>query len=113
METEAKEKRHFPRLNLKIPLRYQPRGTPKFNNSISNDISIGGLSFVDDGFIAPNTLLGLEINLLSKILNPVGRIIWSSPLPHSNKYHSGIEFVELDPAQQGYLKDYINTHLTK
>jgi c-di-GMP-binding flagellar brake protein YcgR len=111
MVMEAKEKRRFPRLKLNTPLRYQVRGAPKFDNALSDDISVGGISFVNQEFIPPETLVGLEIGILSKILSPVGKIIWSSPLPHSNRYRTGIEFLELDPQQKNFLSDYINLRM--
>lgn len=107
------EKRRYPRIKLKRPLRYQIRGTPEFNNAIVDNISVGGLGFVDNKFIAPRTSLMLEINVLSRILRPVGKIAWSSPLPHSNRYYSGIEFLELDPVEKRFLADYINMQMGK
>jgi len=107
----SKEKRLFPRINLRTPIRYQLRGVPEFDNAISKDISSGGLSFIANKFIAPATPLMLEINILSHIIKPIGKIIWSSPLPHSNRNRLGIEFLELDPKEKDYLGDYIHMQM--
>jgi hypothetical protein len=109
---ELEEKRRFPRMPLRIPLHYQVRGTSKFNNSISNDISSGGLGFTNNEFIAPNTALMLELDILSRALRPIGRVAWSSPLSHSDKYQLGVEFLELDPKEKNYLSDYIDMKTT-
>ena len=107
------EKRRFPRMPLRIPLHYQVRGTSKFNNTIINDISSSGLGFTNSEFIAPNTTLALELNILSRVLRPVGRVAWSSPLPHSDRCRLGLEFLELDPKEKNYLSGYIDMKAAK
>ena len=113
MAVGLEEKRRFPRIQLKIPLRYQIRGGHDFDNSISDDISLGGLRFVNRKFIPPLTDVMLEINVLSRALNPIGRVAWSSPLPHSDWYNLGIEFIEMDAGEKNYLSDYIDMQLGK
>lgn len=107
MAEKIEEKRLFARIRIKTPIRYQVRGQPEFNNSLTNDISINGISFTGDKFIAPKTALDLNINLLSQILSPIGIVTWSIPLPYSNRYKIGIKFLELNPIQKNYLIDYI------
>jgi len=113
MAINFEEKRRFPRIQLRAPLRYQIRGLPGFSNALSDDVSLGGVSFSNDKFIAPQTTVAVEINILSRMLMSVGRIAWSSPLPHSNQYRSGIEFLELNPPEKNYLKDYIDMQTGK
>ena len=110
---QVKEKRQFPRINLKTTFSWQIRGANRASNTISNDISLGGLGFVHEKFIAPETPIGLEINILSRIINPFGRIAWTSPLPHSNRYRVGIEFIEFNPVEKNFLSDYIDLRLNK
>lgn len=107
------EKRQFPRIDLHAPLRYQIRGSKHFDNAISANISLGGIGFINNLFIAPSTLLMLEIDIAAKILRPIGKVVFSSPLPHSNRNKLGIEFVEINPAEKNYLSDYINMKLGK
>lgn len=111
MELKAEEKRRFPRINLQSAIRYQIRGTPQFDNAISDDISVGGLGFSHDKFIAPATPLMLEINVLSRILRPIGRIAWASPMAHSYRNRMGIEFIEVDPQEKNYLSDFIKMQM--
>ncbi|MCM8780723.1 MAG: PilZ domain-containing protein [Candidatus Omnitrophica bacterium] len=109
----AREKRRNPRLRVHLPLRYQIRGTPEYSNSLCEDISLGGLSFINDKFIAPSTPLKLEINVLSRILSPQARIAWAAPLAHSDRYRMGVEFLEISPQEKNYLSDYLDIHTTK
>lgn len=113
MEAQLEEKRRFPRIEVHTPLRYQIRGAPEFTNAISNDISIGGLGFINDEFIASKANLTLEFNILSRVLNPIGSVVWSSPLPHSNRYRIGIEFLELNEKEKKYLQDFIDMQMNK
>jgi len=108
MSVKLEEKRRFPRIKFNSPLRFQIRGTPAFNNTVINDISSGGIGFTADNFIPPSTNLMLEINILSHVVKPIGRVAWSSPLPHCNRYRLGIEFVELDLRDRTFLNDYID-----
>ncbi|MBU0503357.1 MAG: PilZ domain-containing protein [Candidatus Omnitrophota bacterium] len=101
------EKRQHPRLKLAHPISFEIPGAGEINNALSNDISIGGIGFVNDRFIPMNTPLKLKINILSKVLNSVGMIKRSIPIPHSDRYYTGIEFKEFNLADRKYLNDYI------
>lgn len=108
MALKEAEKRKFYRFPLNTPLHYKIRGAAEFGSSVTKDISVGGLRFVVDKYISPSTYLMLEFNLLSKIINPIGRVKWLQPLPHSNRYQMGLEFIELEPESKNFLSDYIN-----
>jgi len=101
------DKRRFPRMKVKVPLRCQVRGNPEFSNFVTDNIGLGGLGFIGDSFLAPATNLMLEVNILLHVLTPIGRVAWSVPLPHSDKYQSGVEFIEIDLNHKKYLEDFL------
>lgn len=105
---KATEKRSLSRIKLHTSLRYQIRGRAEFNNTVSDDISLKGLGIINDRFISPQTYVMLEISILSRILKPMGKIAWAQPLPHSDRYRLGIEFLELDPQEKNYLQGFID-----
>jgi Tfp pilus assembly protein PilZ len=105
------EKRRFPRINLNAPTRCQVRGESVSNNTVCNNISMGGISFIADKFIAPSSLVMLEVNILSRVLRPVGKIVWSQPLVHSDRNKLGVGFLEFNPVEKNYLNDYINMQM--
>lgn len=107
------EKRRNPRVKVRTSLRYQIRGRPDFSNAVSEDICVGGIGFISDRFIAPSINIGLQINVLSRTINPIGRVTRSLPLPRCDRYHLGIEFVEFDPGEKRYLRDYIDMQTGK
>ncbi len=101
------EKRQHPRLILANPMSFMIPGVGKINNVLSHDISLGGMGFVNNWFIPMNTPLKLRINILSKELNSVGMIRRSVPIPHSDRYYTGVEFKEFNVDDKKYLSDYI------
>ncbi|MEK6727519.1 MAG: PilZ domain-containing protein [Candidatus Omnitrophota bacterium] len=111
MLSNFKEKRNFTRFGLRTPVRYQIRGQPQFDNTISNDISLGGISFTSNGFIPLQTPVMLEVNILSKVLKAIGKIAWAQPIPHSYRNVMGLEFVELPHEERAVLSNYLNTKL--
>ncbi|MBM3246184.1 MAG: PilZ domain-containing protein [Candidatus Omnitrophica bacterium] len=111
MAVNIEEKRSFPRLKFRANLRYQVRGKPDFTDTVSDDISLGGISFVNSKFMTPANVLMMEINLLSRILRPVAKLAWSEPIPHSNRYRCGTEFIEFDPEEENYLKDFLSMQM--
>jgi len=107
------EKRHFPRIKLKSPLRYQIRGTSEFDNVVCDNISDGGVGFISNKYIPTSSLVMLEINVLSRVLRPIGRIVSSLPLPHSERNRLGIEFLEFENSEKHYLHDFIDMQLSR
>ncbi len=110
MNSDAiKEKRRFPRISTKFPIRYQIKRGGFFASALTVDLSLSGTRLNTDRFFPRGLNLNLELNILSKIVNSVGRVIWSQPLPHSDRYQMGIEFIEINSQDKNYLSDYINT----
>jgi hypothetical protein len=89
-------------------MRYQVRGRPsESDNVVSNNISACGVAFNTNRFLAPQTALMLDIDILSRVLHPIGRVAWCQPLPHSDRNRLGVEFLELNPLEKNFLEDYI------
>ena len=103
------EKRRFPRIRLKSPIQWQIRGANELSrNAVTDDISLSGMSFTNDKFVAPDATLMLQVNVLSRILYPIAKVVWSNPMPHSDRYQVGVQFLEFDPMERRYLGDYID-----
>jgi c-di-GMP-binding flagellar brake protein YcgR len=107
------EKRAFTRVKLNTPIRYQIRGSKEFNNTLSQDISLNGLGFVNASFIPPKSLMMLEIKVASRIIKPIAKVASSYSPCHSERYRIGAEFVEVDPIDKQYLDDYITMKLQR
>jgi len=107
------EKRRFPRIKLNTALCYQVRGAHDFNSTVSHDISESGVALVNDKFINCESLLNLKIKVLSRVLSAVGKVTWVNPMPHSNRFRIGVEFLEIDTWDKSYLCDYISMQSNK
>lgn len=107
----TKENRCFPRVDFHSEARYQLRGKPDFGYVVSNDISCGGLRFTSNKFIPTSTLMMLEINVLNRVLRPVGKVSWSTPLAHSDRNQMGVEFMEFNTLERNFLRDFVNMQL--
>ena len=108
---KQRENRIFPRIGFHSKVHYQFRGKPIFDSGLTKDISCGGLRLISERFIPTSTPIMLEINVLKRVLRPVGRVVWSIPLPHSNRNQTGVEFVEFNLLEKNYLKDFVNMQL--
>ena len=109
--TNSKENRLFPRVDFHSQLRYQLRGKPEFDNVLCNDISCGGVKFTGERFIPTSSMVMLEINVLNRVLRPIGKVAWSTPVAHSDRKQTGVEFMEFNTLERSYLKDFVNMQL--
>jgi len=108
---QSKENRCFPRIDFHSQIRYQLRGKPDFDNVLSNDISCGGLRFTSEKFIPTSTMVMLEINVLNRVLRPIGKVALSNPLAHSDRNQTGVKFMEFNTIERNYLRDFVNMQL--
>ena len=108
MQIINEEKRQNARLNIAAPLRYQIMGSQDFGNTVTKNISKGGVSFMVDKFIRPQTRLTVDFNILSRNINSIGSVRWAGVIPHSDKYQVGLEFIGITPEHKNYIADYID-----
>ncbi len=104
-----KEQREFERIKLKTPLHYQVISRTESVNAQSQDISINGVGFISNSFIAPKALLDIQLQIAGNLFTPLGQVRWSAALPYSDRYRIGVEFREFNQVQKGRLKDFLDT----
>lgn len=91
------ERRQSERTVSRFPLRYQFKGQPNFYDTVTRDISEGGLRFITNQFIPALSELFLELSLRPS-LEPVrarAKVAWVQKTPHCDQYHIGACFTEL------------------
>lgn len=105
------EKRRFPRVKLQAPMRYQLMGRHEPSHALADNVSLGGIGFINDHFIPPSSPLQVEFNVLHGTVTAAGKVAWSSPIPHSDRYRVGVEFVDISDKDKVNIADYIDMHL--
>lgn len=110
MVVAVTEKRKAQRIPHRAPVTFLVRGTREAKSAISENISTGGIGLIHDSFIPPDTVLMFEVSILSQPFNTAGKVAWSWPVPHSDRYRLGVSFLELDPARRNYLTEYVRLH---
>ncbi len=113
MPGTPEEKRLSSRVKFTAPLRFQIRGLPHAANVLCDNVSGTGVGFTNEHYIPRESFLNLELKVLSRILTPIGKVQWVSPLPHSDSYRVGVKFVEMEPEQQKYLSGFIDLQTGK
>ena len=111
MIEKVAQQRRFPRVGIKVPVRYQMRGYPQIGNTLSEDISIQGVRMLGERYVVPETALDLQINLKAHVIRVTGKIAWSNVIPRSDRHHMGIEFLEVEPEERVYLANFIRNHI--
>jgi hypothetical protein len=106
-----KESRRFPRVNFSGPLRFQVRGIPDVVDTVCENISLSGIRFINNSFVTPATPVMLEMNVLSRIIRPIAKVVWSQPFHRQDKFHLGAEFLEWDPGDKKFFSDYLSMKL--
>lgn len=111
MNKLKEEKRLFPRVPLKLPLRYRILGQKNTQGALVRDISVVGVGFTCDKFIRPNTCIRFEIGVPVKVISPIGRVVWAHHLAHSDRYRIGVEFTKMNYSERCNLADCIDAYL--
>ena len=104
------EKRQHLRIGLRLPIRYQITSTEEFGNTLTSNISLGGVRIFTDQFMPPDTKLNLEINFinLSKMINAFGNTVWSQRIPYTDRYEAGINFTEITQKDKEEFLECLN-----
>ncbi|MCM8800821.1 MAG: PilZ domain-containing protein [Candidatus Omnitrophica bacterium] len=111
-----KERRRFLRVNFKQPLRYQVLGLGVLKNTITEDISLGGIGFINEEFIPTGTVIKLGFNVFLSYIEVLGKIVWVQLVPYSDRYRFGVEFRNLDLKANKSISDFLelqSIHLKK
>lgn len=110
-----KDKRTNQRKMVYGSVRYQLKASQEFGSTLSCDISEGGLKLNFERFVPNNTefLLQMSLPKMPKIVSALGKVVWSSRIPHSERYQMGLKFEEIEDKQKTEVTDYLKTLPTR
>ena len=110
---KSEERRKFTRIRAKCPLKYKMKRGDFYASALTEDISLCGARIDTDRTFPIGLKLKLGLNILSEIINPIGRVVWSKQLADSDEYCMGIEFIQIEGLEKDHLSDYIDRHLSE
>ena len=103
------ERRSSPRVRAYLPLRLRTPGTPQTLETLTKDLSLGGVRCISPTVCPVSTEVGLELILATgdEPLALRGKTAWFRTIPESDQFDFGIVFVELSPQNKRRLSVYI------
>ncbi len=109
------DRRKHTRLNRRFPVHFRIKTTNKFGNTLSCDVSGGGIRVMIGNFVAPKTDFMLEFGARDffKIISAVGTVIWTKKVPHSDRYQLGMKFKEIPSKDQENITLFIQDCYSK
>lgn len=115
MDQSGQERRKYKRLAVSFPIHFKVKTTNKYGNTLSCDISGGGVKMMLEQFVAPKTDFMLEFTIVDflQIISAVGRVVWTKKMPHSERYQLGIEFKEIPQKNQESINQFVKNQLAK
>ena len=103
------ENRKHPRAEIQVPVRYRETfgsGPGHYHGAQTKDISLGGLRFQTDTFIAHDTRVIFEIHLPTspKPVRAISAVAWTRALPSGIRYEVGGRFTDIIPSERKLLE---------
>ena len=111
-------KRKFPRLNLRCELivRNQTPGEQILRTQTEN-LGAGGICVILEKSLERFSTVSLRLELDPNLpwIECLGKVVWSVPsreaVSKKESFDTGIEFLNLDPAQQELFRHYVDARL--
>lgn len=108
------ERREFRRIKVSSPIEYKFLNSERFVNSVTCDISEGGISFIVDGPVPIGTHLYFRARFRNRpqAIYGIARIAWSAKIPYSQQYKVGLEFREIGSISKADIVTFIQENKT-
>jgi CheY-like chemotaxis protein len=115
--TKDKDKRRFPRLDIKTPARYRiPTKKMDISMGTIKNLSAGGMCLVTDDHLRKGQIIQVEFGLASENTLIVAKceMMWVHKIENSEsrfKYQYGARFIEIDQEQQEKIVRFVVNRL--
>lgn len=102
------ERRRFTRLRSNNTLHYVLKPDGNYANTITQDISEGGVRITTHQFIPKLSRMIIQLSLeTDKVIDITGKVAWSQQVPFSDRYQAGLEFMDVNPKIREDIAKYI------
>ena len=104
------ERRHNARIRAYRPVRLQPPWAPRLTETLTKDLSVGGLRCISSEPYPVTTEMNLELVLSTgnEALPMRGKLAWFCMIPHSDQFELGFTFLDLPPQTKRRLSAYLD-----
>jgi hypothetical protein len=105
---EQSEKREFQRVEIQLPMKFRETlaQPPLYRGAQVRDVSLGGVRFRTENFLAHDTSLIVEFQLPESLraIRAISKVSWLRCLPSGHRFEVGSEFVEMTASERALLK---------
>lgn len=111
LDDMADERRKTPRVRCVLPVRLYPHGETKVIQTLTKDVSIGGLRCLSPISKPVATPLSVELDVGrgKMILQLRAKTAWFQEVPHGDQFYLGITFDELSERNRLLLSRYLES----
>lgn len=102
------ENRRFPRIQVSFPIECRSLLSRSYFYTVSKDLSLVGVKIITNEFLAKNDLLKININLINKMVNLKAKVAWCNKERASERYSTGLEFVEISPINREEISVFLD-----
>lgn len=108
------DRRRWPRLNAYSPVKFRCINEDKFQCCITCDISEGGAGVLLDHPVPRGTCLYFQIKLHNcpRPAYGIARVVWTDRDNYSDKYRTGLEFLEISSTSRTDIASFVQTGIT-
>jgi c-di-GMP-binding flagellar brake protein YcgR len=108
MEKINEKRADSERIKISFPVECNVPAGKSYFYTVCKDLSQGGLKILSNNFIAKGNILKLNINLIDNVVNLKAKVAWCSKERASERYVTGLQFVEINKESQGALSRFLN-----
>ena len=103
------ERRTSPRVQAYRPVRVHKTTAPRVIESLTKDLSAGGVRCLSPTMIPVSTPVTVDIVLSNShdTFTVTGKAMWFRMIPHSEQFDLGIAFSDLSPQNKRRLSVYL------
>ena len=111
----VKERRKYPRKNLRIPVQYKNLKlvSDTSKGALTRDIAEGGIRFIGNEFISLSNRLVLTIILPApfRSIKAISKVAWIRKVPMGEQYEIGNQFLNLSKDDKKHLRNCVERAL--
>jgi c-di-GMP-binding flagellar brake protein YcgR len=108
MEQPNDNRRDSERIKISFPVECNVPAGKNYFYTVCKDLSQGGLKILSNNFLAKGNILKLNINLIDNVINLKAKVAWCSKERASERFMTGLKFVEVNKESQGALTRFLN-----